>query len=671
MSQWVARLRRAAPYLAPVAGAGSVALGVAALAVHGIQGPDWSADVDPFWHTVVVWCVVVGGVGALLARFRPEHPFGWLAVLAGWLLGSSEVVLVVAALSGPPGVDRWLLWLGSWLWLPGYALLATVALTLLPDGRLPSPRWRPVLVAQTVVVVVATALEAVTPWERLDPPMRTSGLSNPLEVAAVADVRSAGPALVAAAALVAVSALLLRVRSARGADRWRLLPIAVGAALAVAVALSAAAAPDSWGPWVAATSVVPLVAGIGLAVLQGELVGADAAIGRSVAYAALTAVVVAGYLAVVGAVGASVGGPTALLAIVLVGVTLHPAQQLVQRQVNRLLYGRRDDPTQVLAAFGQRLEGMGSAEPGGEGLPGLAHTLADTLRLPYVAVTVNDEVVSRAGSPAGVAVSERLVHRGEDVGELHVSPRRGEPTLSAADRRVLAGLRPALAAAVHSLRMTRDVVRSRAAIAEARDAERERLRRDLHDDVGPTLAALVMQLDLAREQVAADPAAAEALLDRIKEGVTGVVDSTRRIAHDLGPRDLDDADLRAALTEVVDRFSAGPVLISADLADTGPLSEGAETAILRATAEALANVVRHSGAQTCRVALGRENGQVTLTVSDDGIGITGAEKPGLGLRSLRARAEQLGGRCDIASPGPGTTVTLRLPAHAADGGGPA
>jgi signal transduction histidine kinase len=430
------------------------------------------------------------------------------------------------------------------------------------------------------------------------------------------------------------------------------------------VGASAFATPASGlAQWLAALAVVPLMACTTVAVLRHRLWDVEAFIARSAVYAVLTLAVVAAYLALVAVVGSRLGrGGSIVLAVVLVAVGLEPARTALQRQVNRLLYGQRDDPYAVLSALGQRLEGAAAAEPGGEALPGVARTVAEALRLPYAGVVVDGELVSSHGQRPAAVETVALAHRGVRVGDLEVGVRRGEAHIGDDDRRVLTDLARHLAGAANSLLLTRDLVESRQAIVTAREEERRRLHRDLHDDLGPALAALVLQLETAGDLVGRDPAAAEALLRRLSGHAREAVDVTRRIVADLRPPTLDELGLLGALRELAERFSSPALTVTADLEDPGRLPAALDVVLLRVAAEALANTARHSGARTCSLTLTARDDEVTLEVIDDGRGVRSGEPAGVGLGSIADRVAEVGGRSSIAAgDAGGTRVSVTLP----------
>jgi signal transduction histidine kinase len=208
------------------------------------------------------------------------------------------------------------------------------------------------------------------------------------------------------------------------------------------------------------------------------------------------------------------------------------------------------------------------------------------------------------------------------------------------------------------------VARSRGRIVAAREEERRRLRRDLHDGLGPTLAAIGLKLDLARERAESDSAALAPLLDEIRTDVRSVISDVRRLARELRPPTLDSLGLAGAIGQQAAALGGGsgpPIVVEVD----GPLPvlpAAVEVVAYRIATEAMANVVRHAGASSCVVRLAVDRDGLVVEVSDDGSGIDPSAPSGVGLRSIDERAAEVGGEVDlVARPGGGTIVRARLP----------
>jgi signal transduction histidine kinase len=270
-----------------------------------------------------------------------------------------------------------------------------------------------------------------------------------------------------------------------------------------------------------------------------------------------------------------------------------------------------------------------------------------------------------------------LVYQAEPVGELVVAPRGPGEVFSAADRRLLEDLARQIGVAAHTVRLTADLQRSRERIVTAREEERRRLRRDLHDGLGAQLAALAIQAGALRATIARDPDAAEEQAAELRSELKSAVGDIRRLVHGLRPPALDELGLVGALRERAARYEAGGVFHTAEgecLGDAAlavtvitpqelpSLPAAVEVAVYRITEEAVANVAQHASARTCQLRL-EASDWLMLTVEDDGTGIGPDRGVGVGLLSMRERAEELGGHFAIErrKDGPGTRLTVRLP----------
>jgi signal transduction histidine kinase len=301
-------------------------------------------------------------------------------------------------------------------------------------------------------------------------------------------------------------------------------------------------------------------------------------------------------------------------------------------------------------------------------------TVREALKLPYVPIELGEgassTVVAVAGEAVRVPIRQRLVYRGETVGHLVLGPRAGEDGFTAGEWRLLRDLAHQIAVAAHAVRLSEEAVRlsaelqhSRERLVTAREEERRRLRRDLHDGLGLQLAALTMTAEAARDLIADNPARAESLLDGLIEQTQEAVANIRRLVYGLRPPALDAIGLIGALRMHASQHPA--LQVSVVTPDTlPPLPAAVEVAVYRIAAEALGNAESHSGAATCtlRLVLDQAAGTVRLDVIDDGKGIGANRGTGVGLSSMRERAAELGGTLTITpgSPG-GTIVTAVLP----------
>jgi signal transduction histidine kinase len=328
------------------------------------------------------------------------------------------------------------------------------------------------------------------------------------------------------------------------------------------------------------------------------------------------------------------------------------------------MYGERDNPYAVLSRLSQRLEATLAPEAV---LPTIVETVSQALKLPYAAVALNAEegfvVMAAYGLPKGDLLRLPLVYQGDTLGQLLLAPRAPGELFTPADRRLLDDVSHQAGVAVHAVRLTAALQHSRERLVTAREEERRRLRRNLHDGLGPALASLTMKLDAARNLLTRDLASAESLLVDAKAQTQTVITDIRRLVYDLRPPALDDLGLVSALREYVAPYNtANGLHISFEAPNSLPdLPAAVEVAVYRITLEALNNVIRHAQAQTCQVRLAISD-VLLLDIIDDGCGLEADLRAGVGLNSMRERAAELGGSCTIKPAGAvGTQVSVRLP----------
>jgi signal transduction histidine kinase len=430
--------------------------------------------------------------------------------------------------------------------------------------------------------------------------------------------------------------------------------------------------------------LIPL--SIGAAILQRRLWDIDVVINRALVYALLTACVVGVYVLLVGGLGSLLHARenlvVSLAAAGLVAVLFAPLRERLQRAVNRLMYGERDDPYAVLSRLNRRL---GAAFEPRAALTTIVETVAGALKLPYAAIAIRRgdgfEVAASEGTATGEETVLPLSYGGETVGRLLLAPRSPGEDFSPADRSLLEDLARNAEAAVYAVGLTADLRRSRERLVSTREEERRRLRRDLHDGLGPTLASLMLGLDVSLKLLRKNPDEAEEMLSRLKAQTKEAVVDIRRLVYGLRPPALDDLGLVAAIREQAaahghlregarNGTETGLGFRIGVPEDLPPLPAAVEVACYRIAQEAITNVARHARAATCRVTLfvddpedGRERA-LLLDVSDDGVGLPdpASHRAGVGLSSMRERTEELGGDLSVtAAPEGGTRVSVRLP----------
>ncbi len=625
-----------------------------------------------------------GLAGSVLIHQRPDLPFGWLlsAAAAGLAI---EVVAVGSTLLSVSS-DNYSTLALSGLVFSGLAFVPIAVQGLInvrfPSGR-PTGRWGRaldrLLIGGLVLVVLSGALGSRLPPDQL-PASAPAGLDRPFTggtlVGHVADGLLFVAPLVVLLGLVAGLGVVARWWRAGGIERQQLKWRATG--VLASLCLFPPAVTEHLNAVVSALDSTVFVATLAVPVLRYRLWAIDVIVRRSAVYAGVTAVLVAGYL-LIAAAGAALATETVGASTAAVGVTLAfvPVRNLSQRLVDRLFYGRRDDPYQVLSDVGRRLETV--ATPG-EVLPAVVRAVTDSLHLPYVAIERPGD-----GAPLAVsgdvtrAASERierwaLTYQGAPVGFLAAAPRRGESAFDERDRQVLADIARQAGAAVRAEALTADLLDSRQRLVRAREEERRRLRRELHDGLGPLVTGLGLNIDAARARLAvvtagADPDRPAAELKQVeeylsfaKEASSQVIGDLRTVVHDLRPPALDDLGLAGALEIHVRRLAAGAELqVEIDAAAVADLPAAVEVAAFRTAIEAVTNAVRHSDARHATVRLSAQPGpELVLEVNDDGRSAR-QWQPGVGLTAMRERAEELGGDLTAGPSSGGGQVRARYP----------
>jgi signal transduction histidine kinase len=418
-------------------------------------------------------------------------------------------------------------------------------------------------------------------------------------------------------------------------------------------------------------ALIPL--SLAVALLRHGLFDVDALIGRTLVYGALTVSVVVVYVLLVGYLGSLFRTEDNLLISLLatgaVALLFQPLRERLQRAVNHLLYGQRDEPYVVLSDLGRRL--AATADPTAT-LPAVVETISRALKLPYVAIELGDGAhspVAAVGVLRADPIRLPLVHQGETLGTLLLGRRTRGEGLSAADQRLLDDLLRQAAAALAAVRLNAELQRSRERLVTAREEERRRIRRDLHDGLGPTLAALGLKLETARNRLSDDPRA-EVLLGELAERTQAAVGDIRRLVYALRPPALDELGLIGALRQLTASMQGqqlNGLVVSVDAVELPALPAAVEVAVYRITQEALTNVVRHAAARSARVGLNVVDSLLCLSIEDDGTGLREGGSGGVGLRSMRERAAELGGLCVVgASDTGGTSVVATIPLREAE-----
>lgn len=658
---------------------------------------------------VIVWCVASdvlsppSGLGTLLLR-EPATVYAAVAVthvvlgslvlahgkprrFGAWVTGCGLLWSVTATLRAwarltiadldPTAVDRAVLWAIDAL---TYQAVITTSLLMLvfPTGRFLPGVWGVAGRVAVVVMVSAGALIATGRAQlqmapQLDPARDPRVVEyDPTVVARLVPVvDDLLPGLIAVSFLafcVPVLTAVARYRRAAGIDRdplrWLLWSVVVEVLLTVVGVVLGAGQLGTTTTYVAV--LLPLL-GMLLAVLDPRVVAIEDLLTRTVVYGGLSLLIVGVDLAALAGLTAVLGDAldeqTVVLVVLVVSASLYgPLRSWAWAVARRLVLGDRDDPYDVVAGLAASLE---SAEDGPAQLETVAGAVASAFGVGFVSVEVDRGrgerlVVTRGERPAATRTLP-IAYRGTQVGHV-VLPASGiRSRLSSRDEQLLGDLVRQAATAARTSRLAEDLQDSREHLVVAREEERRRIRRDLHDGLGPSLSGVVFQLESAKLNLDRAPEVAAEQLSTTIGYVQDVVADVRRLVHDLRPPALDDRGLLGAVRQQADRLGAGlDVIVQAD--DLGRLPAAVEVAAFRIVGEALTNVAKHAHATRVRVLLTRGDDDLALEVADDGRGIPADVQTGVGLVSLRERAAELGGHTEVTCPeSGGTVVRARLP----------
>jgi signal transduction histidine kinase len=599
--------------------------------------------------------------GAVLLALRPRNALGWLLVVVGLCQATQQGLAAYGgygvAMADPPWpLATWAALVAAGLWLPGLAPLFNLLPALYPNGRLASRWWRwPVAAAAAGILLMMVAL-MLSPGGYDDIAPGRPPITSPT-VSAVCFIAGA-PLLIVGTLIIWVGSVLRLVR-AQPPVRQQLAWLLVVIIPWIVMSFFAGSIP-------AFTLLFGLLLPVAIAVgvLRYRLLGIEVVVRRGLVYGALTAAVIGVYLLVTAVAGARLDrGPLpGVVAAALVAVGLTPLRDRLQAGVDRLVYGDRRDPMRAVTRLGDRMAAAGETDL----LPAVLATVTDAVRAPGAAVVASDGSVLavHGAKPAGGNV-ELLGLRvgGRDLGMLRITPRTpGEP-YGEGDRRLLAALAPQVAVVVRALDLAEALEAERDRVIAATRQERDRLRRDLHDGLGPSLSGVGLGLQALQDaQTAGNAAAAEQLLGRIRQEVVTAVGEVRRILEDLRPAVLDSARLPDAVRQHAATVTTGQLEVSVDAGELPSLPADVEAAAYRIIQEALTNVVRHADAHQAHITLATSDGALTVKVADDGHGIRGQGRDGaVGLASMRQRAETLQGTLRVDSNDQGTTVMASLP----------
>lgn len=613
---------------------------------------------------VGVVTVAVTLVGGAFITAQPHSATGWIFLLCGMCLPVTNLTSVVgegAFFRGHhvPGREV-LLVAGQIPAILGVFLLGTLGILLFPDGRVHGRATR-LLAVGCGVELIALLFWALfsTPFsgdERLANPIALPGVAGQ-----IADVLQISILLFTPISALCVASLLRRARREVDFRRRRALRLAgwcaasVPFAFAVCIVVSFAGVRDNSVTLLENSSslVIGVAAWVGIS--RYGLLDVRVVLSRAMVYTTLTVLVAALYLGAVAALDALLAGAAPRIVVTAAAVlVVLPLRDRVQRIANRLVYGIQEEPMVAIGRLQTRLDAVRAPD---DVLPAAVTTLAEALRLRYVALLLEGETLAEHGArTADPLVRLTLPFVGREVGALVLQPRQPDTVLDTGPGALL----------------TRDLARSRENLVLAREEERRSLRRELHDGLGPTLAAVGLGLESAQHSLGdGDRARATATLAELRRQTALALQDVRRVTYDLRPAILDELGLAEALREQAARFGAAATIIPEVLP---PLPAAVEVATYRIAMEALTNARRHAPGSSISISLS-VNGRVDLEVIDEGtVRPTGDDaghvaparsyRPGVGIASMRERASELGGVCSVEPVQPrGTRVCTVLPLH--------
>ena len=642
-------------------------------------------------------------VGALITSRQPRNRIGWLMIAIalaatfefGLAFDYAALGFYVAPRSVPgPEIPLWI-GQGGVLAIVVFGLFLVVLPLLFPDGHLARPWLRVVLwLFGLSLVILLPGLADSTASDPFSTLQKDFHLRPPIAVKALSGYsnRTLGIAqlLFFPASLLACGSLVLRYRRAgqeqRHQIKWLLAAVTL---MALMFILSGLFGSRNLPLLPIAAAMIPVA--VGIAILKYRLYDIDVVISRTLVYGALAALITAVYVGIVVGIGDLIGSggqPNLALSIVataIVAVAFQPVRERLQKIANRLVYGKRATPYEVLSEFSERVAESYAAN---DVLPRMARVLAEGTGAAQAEVWLRSGAVLRQAAlwPEGSEPAEpsRMVgdalpqmvgadravevrHQGELLGALTVSKRKGE-SLTPVEEKLLTDLAGQAGLVLKNVGLTaellarlEDLRASRQRLVAAQDEERRRLERNLHDGSQQNLVALKVKLGLAEIFVEKDPARAKATLAELKVDTDEALETLRDLARGIYPPLLADQGLVAAL-ESQARKATLPVEVDAD--GVGRYPQEVEAAVYFCCLEALQNVQKYSAAQNAVVRLDGSESGLTFEVTDDGQGFDGASvKRGAGLTNMTDRIDALGGSLEIFStPQGGTRVRGYLPA---------
>jgi len=653
---------------------------------------------------------IVTPLAVLIVARRPRNAVGWvmLATVATGAVGVLAVfVAMYAQLRGaaPSSWVEWLVWLNNLTGqLDNYLIL--IAILLFPNGDLPGKRWRWVLWPVVALTVLGVASAALQPGaSQLSPRLPT--IPYPIGIRSLNPVINGRltPAVVAVAIVFAVflvligAAVVVRLRRASGVERTQLRWFTYVAVSTVAVTVLGAviatqdvALGNNIGSLQSYGFGIVLPATIGIAIIKDGLYDVDVFISRTLVYGSLAVFITAVYVGIAVGIGTLVGSggrpnlALSILATAIVAIGFQPVRERLQKVANRLVYGQRASPYEVLSEFSGRVAETYAAD---DVLPRMARVLQEGTGAESATVWLRGGAVLRPaatypdspgahqslalsdGSLPEVADATRAVevrHQGELLGALSVTKRRGE-ALTPIEQKLFDDLAHQAGLVLKNVGLSADLQArleelraSRQRLVSAQDSERRRLERNLHDGAQQHLVALKVKLGLAEVLLSRDPDKARTTLEQLKGDADEALETLRDLARGIYPPLLADKGLVVAL-EAQARKATVPVRVQADGVERYP--QDVEATVYFCVLEALQNVQKYAEASRVAVRLHQGDGTLAFEVEDDGAGFDAATvRKGAGLTNMSDRLDAAGGSLEVTSqPGAGTSVRGALPAR--------
>ncbi len=646
------RLRRAVVvgWLGTILG---MVLTAAGLAVHQVVPP---ADRVDFWGTPQPMVGLFAGVvGALIANRRPGNRVAWLLVVSGALAGVYCAALAFTEygqVAAPAAA--WLPWTGwvtTWSWLPVLLICLVVLPQVFPDGVTLPGAWRWWWRATLAIAVLVAGVLALAPEATQFP-----GLANPLIVTGDARwLSQVGAVLTVVFGIMAagsIASIVVRFRRSSSLLRRQIGLVSIASAVLI---VSDFADPR----WLASLACAGYLAAVLVAVARYRLYDIDLLVSRGAVGFGLVVILGALYAVTVAGVGALAGkivgpGMVAFAGALVVALAFAPIRDRIRRIVDRAFSLGRPDPRDLLASVTNLIRDAPSPR---QAVDEVVELLGDQFSGRVVWIEIGAAVYLAGDPPGDGAVTVPLRWQGREVGRVMLAADVDADWVSSVDRRTLAILAPALGALAQNLLVTRDLDLSRQTIMSAREEERRRLRRDLHDGLGPLLAGAAMSIDAACAVSAPGPD--RQLLDDARSDVRRAIGDIRQLVYGLRPATLDDLGLAGAIRSSIPTGRLALTVVADDLDD---LPAAVEVAAFRITQEALTNVIRHAGARSAEVRLRRSARELRIEVVDDGCGVHPGQPRGIGLNSMRERAAEVGGRLTVGpAESGGTRVWAVLP----------